>query len=530
MNIGQIKSRESILNTTKTTNKFAHLFLNWFTNNSSIKSQFLMWFFIIFLLKLGSIFEPPVWDSAMGVFAPAIYLYENQFDIFSLAQEYGWWTAGPNTHSFSIFTWFIAAVMHITVSPKFSFLIIHLTIYALSAWSLVAFIRGLVTLNFSQTTAILSGIALVATPIVLVQIGYMYTESIVMSLGIIAWAKWIEEKEALATFFIILALATKLTALAIAASFIVIILIKLKHKISVKRLIYITLIILVFIFFSSIREWIGKIYFLDQFGWNVGPVKEHIANIAISVWDISLFVLLGFILTIFSFLFLYKHSNNLSINTSNNSKEAVWIALILPWIFYAFVVVAVSTNKPFLPRYAIPAIPFTLIQILIFFKLYKFDKQINLVLVAVIVFSIYNHNGALYSPSKEFSIVERSHAYKEFFLAQKDAVNQLTKTKGLPTYVSREIEYFTSSPRMGYIDKPPKNLIGIYKLASNHLKSFPNEFNVLYSNQSHGGYLVRNLVQEATNNDRWIVSRVYFNKIGLHEVAFYHLKKTVNDQ
>ena len=37
----------------------------------------------------------------MGVFSPAIFLYENNFDILSLIQEPDWWLGGTNVHAFS---------------------------------------------------------------------------------------------------------------------------------------------------------------------------------------------------------------------------------------------------------------------------------------------------------------------------------------------------------------------------------------------------------------------------------------------
>ena len=37
----------------------------------------------------------------MGVFSPAIFLYENNFDILSLIQEPDWWLGGANVHAFS---------------------------------------------------------------------------------------------------------------------------------------------------------------------------------------------------------------------------------------------------------------------------------------------------------------------------------------------------------------------------------------------------------------------------------------------
>ena len=61
----------------------------------------LSWFLVIVALNQGMLFAPPVWDTAMGVFPPALYLYQNSFDIGSLILEENWWQGGPNVHSLS---------------------------------------------------------------------------------------------------------------------------------------------------------------------------------------------------------------------------------------------------------------------------------------------------------------------------------------------------------------------------------------------------------------------------------------------
>ena len=103
--------------------------------------QFYFWFAVVFALKAISIFEPPVWDSAMGVFPPAIYLYESQLDIRGLLQEGNWWQGGSNVHSLSLFTWFVVFVMTLTDSAPATFAIIHLMTFVLFAWSVVVLTR-----------------------------------------------------------------------------------------------------------------------------------------------------------------------------------------------------------------------------------------------------------------------------------------------------------------------------------------------------------------------------------------------------
>ena len=81
----------------------------WFLGRPS-PVQVLFWFVVILLVKHANLFEPPVWDSAMGVFPPAIYLFENNFDVRGLLQQANWVEGGPKVHSLSLLTWLIAVV------------------------------------------------------------------------------------------------------------------------------------------------------------------------------------------------------------------------------------------------------------------------------------------------------------------------------------------------------------------------------------------------------------------------------------
>jgi hypothetical protein len=155
-------------------------------------AQLGIWLAVIFALKAGSLFEPPVWDSAMGVFPPAIYLYETGFDIRDLLQQGNWWQGGPNVHSLSLFTWFLALVITLTQSATATFAIVHVTTFVLVAWSLVLFTRVLSDYGLTPRVVLASAVFLLLMPLVLVQVGYLYTESWVMALGIAAWARWHE--------------------------------------------------------------------------------------------------------------------------------------------------------------------------------------------------------------------------------------------------------------------------------------------------------------------------------------------------
>ena len=47
-------------------------------------ARFSLVFLLILVLKWNTLLQPPVWDTAMGLFPPALTLAENGFDLLEL--------------------------------------------------------------------------------------------------------------------------------------------------------------------------------------------------------------------------------------------------------------------------------------------------------------------------------------------------------------------------------------------------------------------------------------------------------------
>ena len=70
----------------------------------STGAQFLVALLGILALKWPTLDQPPVWDTAMGLFPAAITLAGNGFDVAELFGMPGFFQGGPNTHSASLVT------------------------------------------------------------------------------------------------------------------------------------------------------------------------------------------------------------------------------------------------------------------------------------------------------------------------------------------------------------------------------------------------------------------------------------------
>ena len=68
-------------------------------------------------------------------------------------------------------------------------------------------------------------------------------------------------------------------------------------------------------------------------------------------------------------------------------------------------------------------------------------------LVGASLLSAANYGGRFYAPEYgRFSIVERSHAYRDFHAVQVEAIRLLVrKPVGIPAFVGKEVDYMTST-------------------------------------------------------------------------------------
>lgn len=459
----------------------------------------------------------------MGAFAPAIYLAENRFDIIGLLQQPDWWLGGPNTHSLSLFTWLVALVLKLTGSAKLSFVLLHVFVIAVNAWALSHYVQALEKHGFVRPVAFASALYVALCPLVLVQIGYLYTESLVMALGLVAFSKWTDGQEGWAVLAIIVAMAVKLTGVVLAASLIFAMLVSVPRY-SLRRGLWVILLVGSYCFLKLLPSWLGRQPPTHSLDWGSSSrVLQLTFERCLQVPDISALFLLGLLCALVSTLWFLK-SEGLSgaaaqLESQGAVLESCWMAQIMPVAFICACMVFVAGGGLMLARYWTPAIPFIVYQGLRLGQQAKRQDWLLLALSAACLVAVYNSYGALYAPRKPFSIVERSHDYKHRLKLQQQAVKGLEgylkdlpeESRGRLVFVSREIDYFTDSPLMGYTDIRMPQLRGIYKPPFKDwpLKDFPPAFALLLSNSSHGGQRIQELVAQAKARKEWRVTLVF---------------------
>jgi len=484
--------------------------------------QFIIWLGLILSIKFDTILAPPVWDTAMGVFPPAIFLYETKFDLLELAKQPGWWLGGPNVHTFSIWTWLIAMVMSISDSPTITFAILHVITFMVNATAISVLVRTLYQYGVSSHLALMSGLLLLLMPLVLVQIGFMYTESLVMSLSVLAWASWHNNREGAAVLFALIAIGMKLTGVVIAVCLALLLLLRLLNGFSYRRLLYLTSLPLALFIIISAYSWSGTLSPPHGMSWgSQQAIFSQLRWRLSSTPEITIFIYISALAAFCYVIFQWRlgpDTNPFRLLCQGNTEiGSRFIVLIYTPIFGIGIIVMSIAGMLFLPRYAVPMIPFAIVQLVLLAQVIKFQRGLSFIFFIGCLVSIYNHSGVLYKPTTAFSIVEASHAYKPYLLAQKTIIDEIEKLgNDVPIYVSREIDYMTAHPMTGYVTEIKPNINGIYKpqYAGLSVEEFPSEFYVVFTNRGHGGEYLKKIIKQADRLETWRVDKIYEQNIG----------------
>lgn len=490
-------------------------------------AQFGFWFVIILLAKAGSLFEPPVWDAAMGVFPPAIFLHESGFDIRELLQQGNWWQGGPNVHSLSLFTWFLAAVMSLTNSATMTFAIVHVVTYGLVAYALVLFSRAL-KLDGITAPAILSGTCLLLfLPLVLVQVGYLYTETWVMAFSIGAWAHWREGRVGIAVAIGAVALFIKLTGIAIAACVgAALVLSLLRAPRSRARWILVPVLPLALLGVRALPKWLGAAPVPGPSWGDPDFLGRALIERLGAIPDITLLLALGMFSSLaYAALRLRPGAEPFELRTPDPAVGGRLICLAVPFVFAAGMLASIFSQILFLPRYLVPAIPFSIAAILILAHTVGRDRLVTIGLTAFSCLALLNFDGRFYSPEfGTFSVVERSHAYKKFHQVQMELIDAIERApERLPVYVSKELDYMLSHPMMGYVDRKMPQVRALYAADTRgrSIDEYPPEFLLAYSNPRHGGEEAARLAQAAQIRPDIELRVRRFEHDGFHTTLFW---------
>ena len=472
-----------------------------------------IWFGLILVMKFTIATSPPVWDTAMGTFPPAIYLYENSFDVFSLLQLDNWYSGGPNVHSLSLVTWVTAGVMHITGDPTATFVILHLLTFLIAAIGMALTVRLLIGFGLSPVVSWLSALAILLFPVTLVQTGYLYTEIPVMTLTVASAELWRQGRINLAIVMVLLALMVKLTAIAIIMAMLLMLALTFKAT-PTRNGIRLGLLAALTVVIYKLPTILGKPNLFNA-GWGTPEllIAQLVARMH-AVPDLAWLVMLSIACSIGLLMYLLCKSGIAQV-THNFTQQSLIVCLLIPLIFSSLIVLNAYRESLLLPRYLVPVIPFSVIALVYSLKVLRLERLLIPLLVLSVVFSLANFNGKYYPfNSTSFSVVERSHAYLDFNQTKVETIEAIDSFSGeIPVYVTRELHYMMSHPMMGYVDNIRKNVFPIFiePHVGLPLEQFPDQFYLAQASVIHGGRKMTQLVNEAKSRDDYQVTESTFS-------------------
>lgn len=515
---------------------------------------FLFFFCFVFVLNAQFIDMPPVWDAVPGVFAPAIYLYETNFDFTNLLKQDGFFTGGPNNHSFSLITFLTYFFIVVSKGNPNVFLpILHFANFVCAAITLTC-TYSIARRIFGAYIAVGLTFSLLFFPLFLIQTGYVYTEIPGAALSSSALFAWGIRKYRLAIWLAVLACMIK--SFGIAVIFTLFLLFLLDTSVPYRQKITWIACMTLPVLLLELIKWEMAISAAQSQANYLFHLKSIIAYLSLTP-DLKFLIIASCIYPL-SFVILKRTYTPRSIIkslsslvSSDASHRLIVVSFIFPSAFIGFIVTAPIAGKDLFPllRYYVWCLPFVFIascyacklflDIIIKYHITSRTNKTNITLIILLLsltgFFILNREGRFYphlgASIYSFSAVERSYEYLSFFRIQRDSVVALTeKQKNIPAFVTRGEYCFLSSPLMGYVDKKMKNIFLVVKepYSNANLGDYPNEFLLLDAptNPFHGRTVVKKILANTKNHTAYSVSELAKQRVGPYFSTIYRVKRT----
>ncbi len=444
-------------------------------------ARFSLVFLLILVLKWDTLLQPPVWDTAMGLFPPAITLAENGFDLLELLAMPGYQEGGPNAHSTSLVTFVTAGVLWMTGGGPLAFLLLHLLHFAVAAIALVALFRLARPVLGFGATALLVVIALLH-PTFSTQVGYLYMEVPLFLFAVLSLVAWLERRFWPAVLWATLAYATKETGIIVPATLAATTLLEGRGLSDKAR--RVVQIVAPPVLWTAVFALMGRIAvaraedfsFLPSLDAVFGGVGQYLARFLLNVPDLLVFIAAFAVTAVFSvkpvFGALRAEPLEPPLRTPEQTATLVLgytgVLIVLFMLLFMVVLPALAGFTVVLPRYYVMVLPFLLLWFGHGVRLMIGDRLPSSVAVCFVLLGAYfaiNANGALYpldidteGPGNDPALTERSNAYRRLQALEVEAIHALEALpEGVPVYYGHYEHYLLHYPGLGYAVGPLSN-------------------------------------------------------------------------
>ena len=444
-------------------------------------ARFSLVFLLILVLKWDTLLQPPVWDTAMGLFPPALTLAENGFDLLELLGMPDFEAGGPNAHSTSLVTFATAVVLWTTGGGTTAFLILHLFHFAGAALALLALFR-LARPVFGDGTSVLLCVSVLLQPIFLTQVGYLYMEMPLFLFAVLALLAWTERRFWPAVLWATLAYMTKQTGIIVPATLAMAALLERRDLSDKAR--RVAQIVVFPVLWTAVVALLRRIAlsgsedfaFLPSFDALPRGLAQYLAHYLLNVPDLLGFLAVFLVTAIVCFIPIFRTLLSEPLDPSARPREHQKLLLlgysgVLIAFFMLLFIVVLPLATGFiqvLPRYYVIILPFLLLWVGYGAKRLLGRHLTSPAGVCFIVLSAFfalNTGGSLYpmdvdtmGPGNDPPVTERSNAYRRLLALEMDAIRALEELPpGVPVYYGHYEHYLFQYPGLGYASGPLSN-------------------------------------------------------------------------
>ncbi len=488
-------------------------------------AQFLAALALILGLKWHTLLQPPVWDTAMGLFPAALTLSANGFDLLELLAMPGYVEGGPNAHSTSLITLITALVLRVTGGGgPTSFVVLHLLHFSAAAYALVVLFRFSKPV-FGRVSTPLFCLAVLLFPLFSTQVGYLYLELPLFLCAVLALHAWTDQRFWPAVLWATAALAIKETGIIVPATLAIATLLEDREaRLKVKRMALIiappSLLVAATSLLTRIalagsddaplvasfgNIFLGLAHYLDRFLFNVPDLLAFIAVFLVAV-------------PVFGTRVLRALRSEPTAPGDRDPESRAQLVLgyrgTLIVLFILLFMVALPVLVEFtivLPRYYVVIAPFLLLWFGHAFEgllSTRLPSATAMCFVLLSAFFAVNSYGVLYpldidteGPGNDPALTERSNAYRRLLALQVQAVQALQALpEGTPVYYGHYEHYLFNYTGLGFADAPLSNGHNFWVESLAELvrgEPMPPCIYALYNYPWLGGEKIRGLIRYA---------------------------------
>ena len=452
------------------------------TLEEHVSAQFFLALLLILGVKWYTLLQPPVWDTAMGLFPAALTLSANGFGLLELLAMQGYTDGGPNTHSTSLVTLVTALVLRITGGGGTTSLVgLHLLHFSVAAYALSVLFR-FSTPVFGRAGSLLFCLAALLFPVFSTQVGYLYMEVPLFLCAVCALSAWTDRRFWPAIAWATAALWVKETGIIVSATLVLATVLENRGThLKVKRVALIMVPPVLLVAASSLLTrialarsggapgtpplgsiFLGLAHYLERFLFNVPDLLAFIAVflVAVPVFGKRIFRVLRSEPTAVA---------DRSLETRSQLVLGYSGVLILMFILLFMVALPVVFDFTIvLPRYYVVVAPFLLLWFGYSFGRLSSTRLPSATAVCFVLLSAFftvNSSGTLYpldidteGPGNDPALTERSSAYRRLLFLQIEALGALQDLpEGTPVYYGHYEHYLLNYAGLGFADAPLSN-------------------------------------------------------------------------